>query len=116
MFLGMMKKVFYILDSRISCLILIVQISNQQLLERIDIEKYLDGIERVLVGRELDKESRAFDFDWAVDIRNQCMRKKNPFTFRQCGNYTIKDGVTYTIPTRQMMSKVRKANIDFNGE
>lgn len=44
------------------------------------------------------------------------MRKKDTFTFRQCGTYTIKDGVTYTIPTRQMMSKVRKANIDFNGE
>lgn len=64
----------------------------------------------------MDKESRAFDFDWAVDIRNQCMRKKNPFTFRQCGNYTIKDGVTYTIPTRQLMSQAHKTNIDFNGE
>ena len=44
------------------------------------------------------------------------MRKKNPFTFRQCGNYTIKDGVTYTIPTRQLMSQAHKTNIDFNGE
>lgn len=44
------------------------------------------------------------------------MRKKNPFTFRQCGNYTIKDGVTYTIPTRQLMSQALKANIFYNSE
>ena len=51
-------------------------------------------LELLVSHSELDKEARPFDYDWALDIKNQCMRKKVPFTFRQCGTYTIKDGVT----------------------
>ena len=46
-------------------------------------------------------------------LRNQCIRRNVPFTFRQCGTYTKKDGKTYNIPTRQLMSQARKANIDY---
>ena len=89
-------------------------ITAQPLLEKIDIEKYLDGIESVIVGGESDKNARPFDYDWALSLREQCIRKNVSFTFRQCGTYTIKDGTTYTIPTRQLMSQARKASIDYN--
>lgn len=88
-------------------------ITAQPLLEKIDIEQYLEGIESVIVGGESDKCARPFDYEWALDIRNQCIRRNVPFTFRQCGTYTIKDGKTYNIPTRQLMSQARKANIDY---
>ena len=89
-------------------------ITAQPLLERINIEKYLDGIESVVVGGESDKFARSFDYDWALDLRNQCINKGVAFTFRQCGTYTIKDGKTYTIPPRKLMSQARKANIDYS--
>ena len=39
--------------------------------------------------------ARSFDYEWALDIREQCIRKNVDFEFRQCGTYTIKDGKQY---------------------
>ena len=84
----------------------------QPLIEKIDIEKYLDKVELVVVGGESDRNARPLDYDWVLDIRNQCIRKNVPFEFRQCGTYFLKDGKEYTIPTKQLMSQARKANIN----
>ena len=84
----------------------------QPLIEKIDIEKYLDNVELVVVGGESDRNARPLDYDWVLDIRNQCIRKNVPFEFRQCGTYFLKDGKEYTIPTKQLMSQARKANIN----
>lgn len=51
-------------------------ITAQPLLERIDIEKYLDDIELVVVGGESDYRARPLDYSWVLDIREQCIRKK----------------------------------------
>lgn len=50
-------------------------ITAQPLLERIDIERYLDEIELVVVGRESDIKARPLDYNWVLDIREQCIRK-----------------------------------------
>lgn len=89
-------------------------ITAQPLLEKIDIEKYLDGIEQVVVGGESDYYARVFQYDWALDIREQCIRKNVSFQFRQCGTYTIKDGKMYKIPTKYLCKQARLANIDYN--
>ena len=68
-------------------------ITAQPLLEKIDIEKYLDTIE--------------------LDIREQCIRKNVNFEFRQCGTYTIKDGKQYKIQTRDLTKQARLANINY---
>lgn len=88
-------------------------ITAQPLLEKIDIEKYLDGIELVVVGGESDYQARVLVYDWVLDIRTQCMRKCVNFEFRQCGTYTIKDGKRYTIPTKDLCKQARLANIDY---
>ena len=88
-------------------------ITAQPLLERIDIEKYLDDIELVVVGGESDIKARVFNYDWVLDIRKQCMRKNVNFEFRQCGTYTIKDGKQYKIETKNLCKKARLANIDY---
>ena len=54
-------------------------ITAQPLLEKIDIEKYLDNIELVVVGGESDINARPFDFNWALNIRQQCIRKNVDF-------------------------------------
>ena len=84
----------------------------QPLIEKIDIEKYLDNVELVVVGGESDRNARPLDYDWVLDIREQCIRKNVPFEFRQCGTHFVKDGKEYTIPTKQLMSQARKANIN----
>lgn len=87
-------------------------ITAQPLLERIDIEKYLDGIELVVVGGESDRSARPLDYAWVLDIREQCMRKNVSFEFRQCGTYFIKDGKQYKLQTKDLCSQAKKAGID----
>lgn len=85
----------------------------QPLIEAINIEKYLDGVELVVVGGESDRNARPLDYDWVLDIRNQCMKKQVNFEFRQCGTHFMKEGKQYTIPTKQLMAQARKANINY---
>ena len=88
-------------------------ITAQPLLERIDLEKYLDGIELVVVGGESDREARPLDYDWVLDIREQCIRKNVSFEFRQCGTHFIKDGKEYKLQTKDLCRQARLADIDF---
>ena len=88
-------------------------ITAQPLLEKIHIEPYLDNVELVVVGGESDKFARPFDYDWALDIREQCIRKNVSFEFRQCGTHFIKNGKEYKLQTKDLCSQARKAGINF---
>lgn len=88
-------------------------ITMQPLLEKVNIEKYLDDIELVLVGGEQDYNARVLDYDWVLDIRKQCIKHNVNFEFRQCGTYTIKDGKTYEIETYNLTKQARLANINY---
>lgn len=89
-------------------------IAAQPLIERINIEKYLDNIELVVVGGESDYHGRVLDYEWVLDIRQQCINKNVNFNFRQCASYFKKDGKIYKINTRQLCSQAKKANIDYH--
>jgi len=66
-------------------------ITAQPLIEEIDIEKYLDNTELVVVGGECDINARPLDYDWVLKIREQCISKDVSFEFRQCGTYFLKE-------------------------
>lgn len=84
----------------------------QPLLENIHLEDYLENIELVVVGGESDALARPLNYDWVLNIREQCIRKKVPFEFRQCGTHFIKDGKQYTLSVRELCSQARKAQIN----
>lgn len=86
----------------------------QPLLEKINIENHLDGIELVVVGGESDTNARPLDYDWVLYIREQCIRKKVNFQFRQCGTNFKKDGKIYKLNVRSLCSQARKADIDID--
>lgn len=88
-------------------------ITAQPLIEHVDMERYLDGIELVVVGGESDRCARPLDYDWVLDIREQCIRKRVKFEFRQCGTYFIKDGRRYKLQTKDLCAQARKAGIDY---
>ena len=88
-------------------------ITAQPLIEHVDMERHLDGIELVVVGGESDKGARPLDYDWVLDIRKQCIRKRVNFEFRQCGTYFIKDGRRYKLQTKDLCAQARKAGIDY---
>ena len=90
-------------------------ITAQPLIGPIDLEKYLDHIELVVVGGESDRDARVLDYDWVLDIREQCIRKHVSFEFRQCGTHFIKDGKQYRLQKKDLCSQARKANINYHG-
>lgn len=88
-------------------------ITAQPLIENIDIEKYLENIELVVVGGESDYNARPLRYEWVLQIREQCIRKNVNFEFRQCGTYFIKDGKQYKLQTKDLIKQAKLANIDF---
>ena len=67
----------------------------------------------ITVGGESDKNARPLDYDWVLDIREQCVAQNVHFEFRQCGTHFIKDGKSYTLNVRDLCSQARKADINF---
>ncbi len=88
-------------------------ITAQPLLEKIDIERYLDNIQLVVVGGESDYNARLLNYDWVLDIRQQCVRKNVNFEFRQCGTHFIKDGKEYILKTCNLRKQAKLAGIDY---
>lgn len=87
----------------------------QPLLEAINIELYLEGVELVIVGGEYGQNARYLDFDWVLDIREQCIRQGVKFEFRQCGTYFKKDNKQFKIPYNQLSKQAKLADIDWDG-
>jgi protein gp37 len=52
----------------------------------------LDGISWVIVGGESGPRARPMDPRWAINVRNQCIRAKIPFFFKQWGGRFPKAG------------------------
>jgi len=86
----------------------------QPMLEKIDISKYLDdSIECVVVGGESGSDVRPLDYDWVIDIQQQCIKANISFEFRQVGSIFIMDGKVYKIQRQYLCAQARKANINF---
>ena len=83
-------------------------VATSPLLEAIDLSAYLDGIEHVTVGGEAGREARVCDYDWVLDIREQCFKSKTTFWFKNTGSYFKYDGKVQKInPFKQ--SRVAKS-------
>lgn len=84
------------------------------LLSALNLEPYLDDdIEEVSTGGESGVDARVCDYQWILDLREQCVANNVPFRFHQTGARLLKDGRLYRIPRRYQLSQAHKANIDF---
>lgn len=89
------------------------------LLERVDIERYLRNIEMVSVsgescGPERRHLARVLDYDWVLDVREQCIRNDVNFEFMQTGTNFKKDGHIYRLKSHTVqLEQAIKANIDY---
>jgi protein gp37 len=52
----------------------------------------LTGIDWVIVGGESGPGARPMDTQWVIDVRNQCVKAKVAFFFRQWGGRSPKSG------------------------
>lgn len=62
---------------------------------------------------ESDYNARPLDYDWVLDIREQCIKKDVQFEFRQCGTHFIKDGKRYKLQTKDLCKQAKLADIDY---
>lgn len=80
----------------------------------VDFSPYLgDWVEEVSVGGESGNEARPSNFDWVLDIKDQCVRANVTFTYHQTGARLIKDGKMYRIKRPYQHSQARKAGIGY---
>lgn len=83
------------------------------LLERINLRKYLNpSIINVGVGGESGKYARVCDYEWVLDIRNQCLEYNIDFYFKQTGSYLKKDRRVYNIPKYLQTIQAKNAGIN----
>ena len=86
------------------------------MLEKMDISKYLGSdIYEVNVSGESGSNPgvRTLNYDWVLDIRNQCIKANVNFGFHQTGARFIKYGKEYRIERKYQIEQAKKANIDF---
>ena len=100
------------------------------MLEKMDISKYLgsdiyevnvsgesgssqDSSPSVRAQQVRAQQVRALNYDWVLDIRNQCIKANVNFGFHQTGARFIKDGKEYRIERKYQIEQAKKANIDF---
>jgi len=85
----------------------------EPLLERINLLNYLGAwTDYVSVGGESGDGARVCDYEWVLDIRDQCIKANVPFIFRQTGANFVKDGKSYKIPRHSQLQQAQKAGID----
>lgn len=69
-------------------------------------------IEEVIVGGESGENARICEFDWVMQIREQCLESKTNFHFKQTGAKFKKDGRLYKIPRRLQSEQAAKSKTD----
>ncbi|MCH5234614.1 MAG: DUF5131 family protein [Muribaculaceae bacterium] len=85
------------------------------MIQQIEMISYLDPdlIESVSAGGESGKYARTLDFNWILNLRDQCISARVPFNFHQTGSYILKDGRLFHIPRKLQHSQAHKANVDY---
>lgn len=62
------------------------------LLGPLDLTEHLNGIDHVTVSGETGREARVCDYEWVLDIRDQCVEAGVTFWFKGTGSFFRRDG------------------------
>ena len=86
------------------------------LLEPVDLSPYFHGIELVSVGGETGREARVCDYDWVLDIREQCVKAGITFWFKNTGSFFKRDGIVQKINPFKQNSIAKELGLDIVGD
>lgn len=88
---------------------------HEPMLGPVDISAYLSSgkIEKVICGGESGNGARPCSYEWILSVREQCIRNRVEFHFKQTGAVFIKDGKTFHIERSKQQSQASKAGIDY---
>ena len=76
-----------------------------------DLSQYLHGVDHVTVGGETGREARVCDYEWVLDIREQCQRAGKTFWFKETGSRFKRDGVVYKVNPYKQHSMAKECGI-----
>lgn len=85
----------------------------EPLLERVDLSPWLDArVGEVVAGGESGPNAREMRYEWALFLREQCLRAGVGFHFKQTGANFVKDGRRFRLERALQMPQAKKAGID----
>jgi protein gp37 len=86
------------------------------LLGPIDLSTYLNKVEHVSVGGETGREARVCDYDWVLDIRDQCVESGVTFWFKNTGSFFKRNGTVEKINPFKQNAVAKELGIDILGD
>jgi protein gp37 len=86
------------------------------LLGPIDLSPYLDMMEHVSVGGETGREARVCDYDWVLDIRDQCVEAGVTFWFKNTGSFFRRNGTVEKVNPFKQNAVAKGLGIDIIGD
>jgi protein gp37 len=89
-------------------------IACSPLLEAIDLTPYLHGVDHVTVGGETGREARECDYDWVLNIREQCLQANVTFWFKNTGSFFKHNGVVEKVNPFKQNSMAKDLDIDIS--
>lgn len=87
-------------------------IACSPLLEKIDISPYLNGVEHVTVNGESGRDARVCEYDWILNIREQCIKANTTFWFKSTGTFFKRDGIVQKINPFKQGSLAKELDIN----
>lgn len=92
-------------------------IACSPILEKIDLTLYLHGVQHVTVSGETGREARECNFDWILDIREQCIKSNVTFWFKNTGSIFRKDNVVQKVNPFKQTTVAKELDINIlNGK
>lgn len=90
-------------------------IACSPLLEAIDLQPYLNGVEHVTVSGESGREARECNYEWVKQIRDQCADSETTFWFKSTGSLFRHEGELTKINPFKQGAAAKEFNIDIKG-
>ena len=86
----------------------------EPMLSKVDLRAYLSSgkIADVNVGGESGPEARLCDYNWVLDVHDQCLEYNVGFSYHQTGARLLKDGHEYHIRREYQHQQAKKAGLD----
>ncbi len=72
------------------------------------------AVDHVTVGGETGREARMCDYDWVLNIREQCVTADVTFWFKNTGSLFKRDGVVEKINPFKQNSVAKELDIDIS--
>lgn len=83
------------------------------LLEPIDLGPYLHGVDHVSVSGESGRAGRPCQYQWVLDIREQCLKAKVTFWFKSTGTFFQEKDTLEKINPFQQSARAKAFGIDW---